>query len=173
MKQLITNSQGFTLVEVVLIVAIFIILLSSAVSLSSSRVQREDLSAKAKEIANLIAKARNNSMTGYQADAWGIKVLNNSTDCPANADCVVMYKGEEYSERNANYDQFVSLGVSTSTTVYIDADQQNEFYFGYLSGWLSTTTGALVEQGILLNSYIGQQKVVTTTPTGVVYFDDP
>lgn len=169
----IKSGAGFTLVEVLLIVSIFIILLSSAVALSGSRLQKEDLNAKSREIVDIISRARNNSMTGYQGDVWGIKVLNDSADCPGNADCIVMYKGTQYSERVSSYDQFVSLGISTSTTAYIESDQSNEFYFSYLSGWLSTTTGALAEQGILLNSYTGNQKVVTTTPTGVVYFDDP
>lgn len=173
MKTFFGNKQGFTLLELLIIVAIFIILLSSAVSLTGSQVQREDLNAKCREIADIISRARNNSMTGHQGDVWGIKVLNDDSDCPGGADCIVMYKGTEYSERNSIYDQFVSLGISTSTTAYLDASEINEFYFSYLSGWLSTTTGALAEQGILINANTGDQKVVTTTPTGVVYFDDP
>jgi hypothetical protein len=154
-------------------VTILIILVSSGISLSSSRLLREGLEGEAKAVVNLIAKAHNNSMTGFQGDVWGIKVLNDDSDCPGSADCVVMFKGYMYDSRSSQYDQVVSLGIGTSTSAYIDADQENEFYFGYLSGWLSTTTGALAEQGILLNGYDGSQRVVTTTPTGVVYFDEP
>lgn len=173
MKIFLKNKQGFTLLELLIIVAIFLILLSSAVSLTGSRVQDEDMDAKCREIVDIISRARNNSMTGYQGDVWGIKVLNDSSDCPNDNDCIVMYKGTEYSERNTSYDQFVTLGIATSTTAYLDSSEVNEFFFSYLSGWLSTTTGALAEQGILINSRSGDQKVVTTTPTGVVYFDDP
>ena len=161
---LVTGSAGFTLIEVLLVVAIFVILLSGAVVMLNSRVQQDDLKAKAGEIADIIGRAQNYSRSGFQGDVWGIKVLDNDSSCPADTDCLVMFKGYSYTYRNSSYDQYASLNDANSG-VYIESNQENEFYFYYGSGFLSTST----EQEIVLKSNFGQSKTVRIAPSGLAY----
>lgn len=160
------SSVGFTLVEILIVVSVLLVLLSSGVAVLSSRTTQASLDATAREVVELISQARNYSVTGYFGDAWGIKVLNNNSACVASGDCVVMFKGEAYAARDIAYDRNVQLNQG----VYIDPSAANEFYFTSVAGWLSTSTGALAEQGIILKNNIGEQLVVTTTPVGLVYY---
>lgn len=173
MKINIQNKKGASLVEVLLIIAIFIILMTSAVSLLTTKTQREDLSSKSAEATELIARARNFSVTGYQGDVWGIKVLDNNTYCDddglVEGDCIVMFKGTTYPARDNSFD----IKAKLDSGVYIEASQINEYYFAYISGWLSTSTGAaMTEQTLILKNNFGEQKTVSTTPTGLVYYGD-
>ncbi len=155
--------KGFTLVEVVLVVAVFLILISSASSLVINKTSKEDLNAKVKEVVNIINRAHDYAVSGYMGDKWGIKILDADSDCQDSGDCIILFKGDSYSSRNDGFDESVEL----TTGVYIESDQENEFYFNKVSGWLSTS-----EQGILLKSNYGVEKIVTTTEAGVIYYGD-
>jgi uncharacterized protein (TIGR02145 family) len=161
------NGAGFTLIEVLLIVAIFAIILSSAISLTTTQIFESDLEAKSLEVASMIEKAQNHSVTGYRGDVWSIKVLDNDALCNDNGDCILLFKGRDFSGRDTSYDRFVQFDQSISG-VYINADQANEFYFDYKSGWLATSTASYLEQQhIVLSSNIGNQKSIVIQPSGV------
>lgn len=165
-----TYLTGFTLIEVLLVVAIMLILLSSGASLLGSRTQESALDTSAKAVVDHIAKARNYAVTGYQADAWGIKVLDNNASCFEGGDCIVVFKGDDYATRDSAYDSFFDLknGIAWAS------NQHNEFYFSQVAGWLSTTTLAyeMPEQAIVLVNTLNAQKTVSTTPAGLVYYGD-
>ncbi|MCB9802546.1 type II secretion system protein [Candidatus Nomurabacteria bacterium] len=171
MRFFLKNNKGFSLLEMILVVAIFVIILSSVVGLLGDKTVREDLSAKAQEVVNIISRAHDYAVNSYYGDNWGVKILDASTDCytdGSSGDCLIIFKGKSYDSRSSDYDEKVLL----DTSVFIDSDQTNEFYFQRISGWLSTTTGALAEQAIILQTNLGSQKIVTTTPTGLVYYGD-
>lgn len=162
------NNKGVTLVEVLLMISLFVILLYSSVSLSATKTSREDLTGKAGAVVEIITQAHDYSVAGFWGDTWGIKVLDNDSYCQDNGDCIALFKGKDFETRNPSYDRVLNL----DSGVYLESTEINEFYFEFASGWLSTTTGALSEQGIVLKSNYGEQKIVTTTPAGVVYFGD-
>lgn len=167
-KNIKTNKLGFNLIEILVVVAIFIIILTSAVTLVNTTASREDLDAKSREVVEFIAQARNYSTTGYFGDVWGIKILDNNSYCDNSGDCIVLYKGKSYNLRNSSYDRILQLNLNSG--VYIDADQANEFYFDFKSGWLSTSTASnLDEQSIVLKSTFGEEKTIQIAPTGLPY----
>lgn len=169
MHKLFLNKFGFSLLEVMIVVAIFVIILSSVATLTSDKTVREDLTAQSQAVVDIFSRAHNYAMTAYYGDHWGVKILNNHADCDeANSDCVIIFKGKTYDHRNAVYDEKLVL----NTSVFIDEEQNNEFYFEKISGWLSTSTGHLVEQALVLQTTLGTQKIVTSTPTGLVYYGD-
>lgn len=169
-KNLGVSLTGFTLLEVLLVIAIMLILLSSSASLLGSRTQEKGLEASARAVVEHISKSRNYAVTGYFSDAWGVKILDNNSVCSNSGDCVVVFKGKNYSTRDSAYDSIFDLknGVSLAS------GQTNEFYFSQVAGWLSTTTAGyeMTEQRIILVNTVSQQKIVSTTPTGLVYYGD-
>lgn len=167
-KKKLKFNTGFTLVEVLVVVTIFVVLISSSSALVSDNTVREDLEVNSKQVIDFLNRAHNYAVNAYYGDDWGVKTLNDNTDCYSGAqvgDCLILYKGQTYASRNNIYDEILLFDGS----VYIDANQVNEFYFERISGWLSTTTGELSEQALLLNSNIGTQATVSTTPVGLVY----
>ncbi len=167
--KILKNYQtGFTLIEMLVVVTIFVLLISSSAVLVSDNTVREDLSANSKQVIDFLNRAHNYAVNAYYGDDWGVKTLNDHTDCYSGAeagDCLVLYKGQSYASRNNLYDEILLFDGS----VYLDAAQANEFYFERISGWLSTTTGELSEQTLVLTSNIGTQATVSTTPVGLVY----
>jgi uncharacterized protein (TIGR02145 family) len=160
------GQSGFSLIDVLLVVAILTIILASAVSIVPSRTSNEDLHAKSKQIVEFVAQARNYSMSGYFGDVWGIKVLDGDSVCQDSGDCLVMFKGKGYSYRDSAYDRILEF----DTGVYINSDQINEFHFSYKAGWLSTTTASsLSEQSIVLNTNLGTTKTIHISPTGMAH----
>jgi len=160
------KQSGATLVEVLLIIAIFVIILSSAISLTTTQLFESDLDSKALEVSNLVETARSNSSTGYHGDVWSIKVLDSDPLCLNSGDCVLLFKGNDFSGRDTAYDRFVQFDQDISG-VYVDSNQENEFYFDYKSGWLSTSTATRLEQqNIVLKSNFGDQKSVIVYPSG-------
>lgn len=154
--------------EVLVVVTIFVVLISSSSALVSDNTVREDLSANSKQAIDFLNRAHNYAVNAYYGDDWGVKTLNDHTDCYSGTqagDCLILYKGQTYASRNSAYDEILLFDAG----VYLDATQVNEFYFERISGWLSTTTGELSEQALVLTSNIGTQSTVSTTPVGLVY----
>ena len=169
MRKIFFNKYGFSFLEVMIVVAIFVIILSSVATLTGDKTVREDLDAQAQAVVDILNRAHNYAMTAYYGDHWGVKIFDNSSDCDEiSSDCVIIFKGRNYESRNNIYDEKLLL----NTSVFIDEDQNNEFYFEKISGWLSTSTGHLVEQALVLQTTLGTQKIVTSTPTGLVYYGD-
>lgn len=162
--------SAFTLIEVLIVIAIMLILMSSGASLLGSRTQESALDASTKAIVDHISKARNYAATGYFSDAWGVKVLDNNASCFNNGDCLVIFKGTSYASRDSAYDSIFDLKNGLSWA----ANQHNEFYFSKVAGWLSTTTLAyeMPEQGLTLVNTLGASQTVSTTPAGLVYYGD-
>lgn len=166
-KKLLTT--GFSLLEVMVVIAIFIILFSSVATLTSDKTIREDLDAQAQATVDILSRAHSYAITSYYGDHWGIKFLNNSADCDVTEiDCIILFKGTIYATRNDSYDQKLLF----NTGVYFDAQENDEFYFEKVSGWLSTSTGELLSQTLILQTNLGSQKIVTSTATGLIYYGD-
>lgn len=166
MHKLFLNKFGFSLLEVMIVVAIFVIILSSVATLTSDKTVREDLTAQSQAVVDIFSRAHNYAMTAYYGDHWGVKILNNHADCDeANSDCVIIFKGKTYDHRNAVYDEKLVL----NTSVFIDEEQANEFYFEKISGWLATTTGALVPQTLFLQTNLGTTQSILVSQTGLIY----
>lgn len=164
------KQSGFTLLEVLLVVVIFSIVLAASFSLSNTTIFEEDLQSKSLEVSELIERARNNSATGYRGDVWGIKVLDSDALCVNSGDCIMMFKGRNFNSRETQYDSFVQFN-SAVTGVYLNSNQENEFYFGYQSGWIASSTNASLEpQYIDLNSNSGDVKSILVSKAGITSF---
>lgn len=162
------SGAGFTLVEIMTVVVVFAVILSSVVALTTDKTPREDLESKARQVVDIISRAHNYAMSGYHGDAWGVKIFyHNATNCgtPGTGACVIIFKGMSYASRNSAYDEKVVF----NTGAYLDPSQDNEYYFKKGSGWLASTT-VISDQALIIRNNFDAQKTVTTTLTGLVYF---
>ncbi|MDD5749167.1 MAG: FISUMP domain-containing protein [Patescibacteria group bacterium] len=158
------QQRAFTLVEVLLIVAVFLIILAGAFTVLNSRVFEDDIDAKAREVADIVSRAQNYSRSGYMGDVWGIKVLSQSDDCSSDGDCLILFKGNFYDDRDSAFDRQLNFGERNSG-VYLADNQEREFYFTFGSGWLSSGE----EEDIALESNFGLKKSVRVLPSGLAY----
>jgi len=164
----IKKQFGFTLVEALLIVTIFAVVLTASFSLSNTKIFEDDLQSKILQVSEILERARNNSATGYRGDVWGIKVLDSDALCDNSGDCIMMFKGDSFSSRDASFDVFVQFDSDISG-VYINSDQENEFYFDYQSGYLASSTNASIgDQYIVLSSNFGDSQSIVVANSGVV-----
>ena len=156
--------SAFTLVEVLLISAIFIILISGAFTLLNSRVYEDDIEAKAREVADIISQAQNYSSSGFMGDVWGIKALSQSNDCLSGGDCLILFKGDSYEDRDSDFDRQLNFGERNSG-VFLADNQEQEFYFAFGSGWLAGDD----ERDIALDSNFGVKRSVRVLSSGLAY----
>ncbi len=163
------SQSGFTLIEVMTVVVVMAVILSSVIGLTADKTPREDLEAKARQAVDTISRAHNYALNGYHGDDWGIRVLDGSADCvePGTADCIILFKGRDYETRDSNYDEIMVF----DTGAYLDSNQSNEYYFKQSSGWLASTT-AISDQALIIKNDFNSFKTVTTTITGLIYFEN-
>ena len=160
------NNYAFTIIEVILVVAIFSILLSSASIITTQRTSLDALTAQSMEVVNLIDQAHNFAVSGYEGDFWSFKTIGgmNSeicTDDGINGGCFILFKGNDYFNRDPGYDRIVSLdnGVFIDTS-YLGAT------FSKVSGYPDS------ERSFIIKSNIGKSQTVNLKKTGLVYYTD-
>jgi len=159
------NNYAFTVLEVVMVVAIFAILLSSATIITTQRTSLDALTAQSMAVVDLIDQAHNFSVSGYEGEVWSIRsVAANSTICTEdgkNGGCFILFKGTNYGLRDPDYDRIVIL----DNGVYIERSFTG-LHFNKASGYTDS------DQEFLIESNIGKTKTVYLKKTGLVYYTD-
>lgn len=113
------NQHGFTLVELLLSVAIMTMLIGLSLPVYETFVRRNDLDLTAQNIAGAIRRAEVYARGVKNDSTWSIEFLSSG---------VTIFKGSTYSTRDTSYDEIVSLPGSVS----ISGD--SEMIFSKLSG---------------------------------------
>ncbi len=113
------SQHGFTLVELLLSVAIMTMLIGLSLPVYETFVRRNDLDLTAQNIAGAIRRAETYARGAKNDSTWGIEFLSSG---------VTIFKGSTYSTRDTSYDETVSLPGSVS----ISGD--SEMIFSKLSG---------------------------------------
>ena len=102
--------KGFTLTELLIVIAIGIILVTASVPIYSNLQVKAQLNESATQVVQTLRTAREYSLSRYQDSAWGVFIDNNlMTD-----DGYVLYKGDSYETREADYDRETSLDIPLS-----------------------------------------------------------
>ena len=159
------NNLGFTAIEVVMVIAIFSIILSSVFTLTTKKTYTDALTAKSMEIVDLIDQARNFSVSGYYDDFWSIRTYGgpNSAICTAdaiNGGCFVLFKGDDYNNRDSSYDRKVVLDGGT----YIDRSFSG-LSFKKVSGYVDDN------YDFSIKTNLGPTKTVYVKKTGLIYYE--
>ena len=104
-KQKAFSPRGVTLIELLLVVAIMAIILSSAYPLGAGFLARNNFKNKINETVNSLRIAQLNSISGKEAVSWGVNVDSNQ---------ITLFSGTSYSSRNPVYDEVYDIPPSVS-----------------------------------------------------------
>jgi len=107
------HQRGFTLIEVLLSVAIIGILVGLSLPLYRSFQTRSDLDVVTQGFADALYRAQSYARSGRQDSAWSIHI-------PPNYGSFYLYKGSSFAGREAQYDETFSYVGSTSSSTLSD-----------------------------------------------------
>jgi prepilin-type N-terminal cleavage/methylation domain-containing protein len=119
-----SNNKGFTILETILVIALFSIILSISVPIYSLFQSKNDLNITKSIITNNLRRAQILSRNMASDTTWGV-IINTST--------VTIFQGTDYSSRIGLYDENYSFPekISTSGTL--------EYVFNKFTGEPQTT----------------------------------
>ena len=160
------NNYAFAILEVVMVISIFAILLSSASIITTQRTSQDALTAQSIGIVDLIDQAHNFAVSGYEGDFWSIRSYGgpNAAMCTEdgiNGGCFILFKGNDWNLRDTTYDRIVALENGT----YIDRSFLG-LSFDKVSGYTSD------DFSFTIYSNLGKTKTVHVKRMGLVYYID-
>lgn len=120
--------KGFTIVELLLTIAMIAIITGVAIPLYSISQSKDDLETESSMVASAIRSARIFSTSGKENSEWGFHVETGK---------LIIFKGASYPSRDTSFDEELQIGES------IAFSGLNDIYFTKLYG-IPNTTGSLV-----------------------------
>lgn len=97
------NNSGFTLLEVLLSVAIIALITGIGIPIYQSFQTRNDLDIAANTIAQSLRRAQSLSQASDSDISWGLRVQNGS---------IVLFQGSSYGTRDTTFDEIFDLPQS-------------------------------------------------------------
>lgn len=119
-----TSAHGFTLVELLLSMAIMTLLIGLSLPVYETFVRRNDLDLTTQTVAETIRKAETYARGGKNDTTWGVNFASTSS---------TLFMGATYATRDTTYDEIVPLPSSVTQS------GMTEITFSKLYGTPSTT----------------------------------
>lgn len=148
------SKRGFTLVEVVIVLALFLVLAVAAVPIFSNFQTSTQIGQFSNQILQTLRSAREYSVARYQDSAYGIYF--DTTNIGSKR--FTLYQGATYASRNASFDRVFILDRSLLLTTTLTG---NEINFAKGTG-LPSTTGT-----VTVATPGGTTKVITINSYGL------
>lgn len=131
--------KGFTLVQLLVVMSIFIILTLIAVPSIRSFQRESDLNNSAEEIINTLRLAQNKTISSEGASQWGV-YFSTTTDYHQ----YTLFKGSDYNSRATSSDETHKLPKSVK--IYgINLAGENEVVFARLTGTINQSGSISLE----------------------------
>lgn len=99
--------NGFTLIELILVIALVAIISSFSAPVYTSFISKNNLENKTFEIKGVLTKAESNTISGKQDLNWGVYFLPNK---------FILFAGDSYISRNPAFDETHSFPSSVSVS---------------------------------------------------------
>lgn len=144
----LNGERGFSLLEVLLSMAIIGVLAGVSLPIYNSFVVRNDLDLTTQQVANILRRAQTYARGMKDDSGWGVRIQSSS---------VTLYKGSSFTGRNTNFDEILALSSSTATGL-------GDVQFAKLTA-APNTTGS-----ITLTSNANDIRTVTLNAKGVVSY---
>lgn len=99
------RNNGFTFIEVMLVIGIFVVVASITVPVYGNWQNTARLSAVEQEVKHLIRLARERSLARKNNASHGVYFEENV----GIADSIIIFQGSSYASRNTDYDEAINL----------------------------------------------------------------
>lgn len=143
-------ARGFTLIEVLLSVAIISLITGMSLPILTSFNDRNDLDLTTQSIVSQLRRAQTYSR-GVNGDSqWGVYAQNSNA---------ILFKGSSYATRDTSYDEPTAISPAITVT------GPSEFLFAKLDG-APNTTGSLT----LTNTNTNETRTITINAKGMVSY---
>jgi prepilin-type N-terminal cleavage/methylation domain-containing protein len=136
MMKLIEKTDGFTLIELILVVGLFTIVFSSGAIVFGGLIQRNSLNYYGNQLVQMLREARTNAVVQKNDSSWGLHF--NRVIPPYS---YTFFKGESYAGRDPAFDLAIEL-PSVVTISQFDLGGSDEFIFNKSDG-ISLPSGTL------------------------------
>ena len=150
--------KGFTIIELLTIIAIFFVLAVSAVPALRNFQLKSDLENSAEEMINVIRLAQQKTISSEEASSWG--VYFSTATSPHQ---YTLFKGEDYASRDVSADEVHKISSDVLISA-IELDGGSEIVFNRISG-TSRQQGAI---SLVLEKDASQIKAVYVDGSGQV-----
>lgn len=141
------SSRGFTLIEFMLVVALFLVLAGMAPSFYSRFLLQNAVSDTADRLAFSFRTAQGYALSGKGSAPWGVALNGNS---------IVLFRGANFATRNSALDRRVSVPANVSISGFTETS------FSRVSG---IPTAPLL---VSITASGGASRTVTVNALGVV-----
>ncbi len=157
------KNNGFTLIEIIIVIAILIILITVPITSYYSIFKKSDLNNGVQEFVSILNVAQNKSLSSENNSQYGVYL-----DALTSPNKYVLFKGVSYALRDVSYDKIYFLPQKVEY-LSINLNGGSEVVFDKL-------TGATQESGSIslrLKTDASQTKTVYISNIGVIGFDTP
>lgn len=143
------DNKGFTLIEILLVVALIALVSSIGIPVSQHFNVGNDLIVARNTIVQTLRRAQLLSQAVDSDMGWGVHIENHN---------IVLFAGDNYSSRNIAFDE--EFEISRSITF----SGENEIIFNKFSGNPQTT------EDIILTSNTNVSKIITINEKGTIEY---
>ncbi len=151
--------RGFTIIEMLLVIAITVIMSVIALTNLSGRRSQTDLQDTAKEMVALLREAQSRSVSQSSSTSWGVHFENLAT-----TSFFALFHGSYSVANRVNYAPLpVSVGYVTST---LNIGSTTEVTFAELSGLASASTTVSIQSVSQKSNTV----TITVATSGLVSF---
>lgn len=151
-----TQQSGFTLVELMIIIALFAVVAGFSFPYFRGSNVQHMLDASSDELHGVLRQAQGRAMSGYNASAWGVHWGTGE---------YTLFSGDDYDTRDTTYDLVIDYpgAISITSSVSVSgATYPDDVVFDPLTG----TTEA--DGTITITSSISDTERFTVSPQGQI-----
>lgn len=154
-KNLIKNTEGYTLIEITIVIAIVLAVSIFSVPFTLSQIQEGELSNKSADIVSAIFSQQQKAYNRVNSKAYGLHFQSDS---------YTIFIGDDYA--TAEYTEVIDLpdGMNFSSIMFTNSETDIFFDMGSFRPSDSGT--------IKIKNSSGVEKQINITSEGLIYFTD-
>lgn len=143
------NKNGFTLIELILVISLIALLSGLSLSVFSRTQTKNDLNVAISSFASISRNAQIKARLSIQDDGWGVKIEQSK---------ITLFKGNNFMSRDQSQDQITKISPNISISGI------NELSFAKITG-LPSTSGTIV-----ISELYGQDFNINIANNGVINY---
>lgn len=96
----VKNTRGFTLIELMVVIAIFSVITFIAIGVGAGGFTKNQITVEAENLTSILRVAQSRSVSGHQGDVWGVHMTSSD---------FTLFLGNDYATRDTAYDEVRDL----------------------------------------------------------------